>query len=129
MRVETRLVHTHERGEAQRQVDSPTEDYGVALGTRTFAAVATASLLVLSLRSARAVPAGDAARTGARRPLLLGYYVPYDSTSWDSLQEHADQLDIVAAQWVTVNGCGSLASTDDQTLKDFAASRGISVVP
>ncbi len=65
----------------------------------------------------------------ARRPLLLGYYVPYDATSWDSLQAHADQLDFVAAQWVTVNACGALSSTDDQTLKAFAAARGIGVVP
>ena len=104
-----------------------------ALGTRACGAVAALALIALSVLSARDVSAGahaDAAQANAaRRPLVLGYYVPYDSTSWDSLQANADQLDLVAAQWVTVNGCGGLASTDDQTLKDFAASRGISVVP
>jgi spore germination protein len=65
----------------------------------------------------------------AARPLVLGYYVPYDAASWASLQAHADQIDLVAAQWVTVNACGSLGSSDDQTLKRFAQAHGIGVVP
>jgi spore germination protein YaaH len=60
---------------------------------------------------------------------LLGYYVPYDAASWTSLQAHADALDVVAAQWVTVDACGGLSSTDDQTLKQFAAEHGVQVVP
>jgi spore germination protein YaaH len=60
---------------------------------------------------------------------LLGYYVPYDAASWSSLQAHATELDLVAAQWVTVDPCGGLASTDDQTLKQFAAQHGVKVVP
>jgi spore germination protein YaaH len=60
---------------------------------------------------------------------LLAYYVPYDATSWTSLEAHADALDFVAAQWVTVDPCGGLASTDDQTLKQFAAGHGVKVVP
>ena len=60
---------------------------------------------------------------------VLGYYVPYDSTSWASLQAQAGSIDVVAVQWVTIDGCGRLTSDDDQTLKQFAQSRGIRVIP
>ena len=43
----------------------------------------------------------------ARQPTpgrrVLGYYVPYDPTSWATLEAHADALDDVAAQWVTID--------------------------
>jgi spore germination protein YaaH len=60
---------------------------------------------------------------------VLGYYVPYDPASWQTIESQAAQIDIVAAQWVTVDGCGRLASQDNQTLKRFAQSRGIQVLP
>jgi spore germination protein YaaH len=60
---------------------------------------------------------------------VLGYYVPYDSTSWLSLRAHADQLDVVAVQAPSMDACGNLASRDDQTLKQFAETRGLKVVP
>jgi hypothetical protein len=60
---------------------------------------------------------------------VLGYYVPYDATSWASLEEHADQLDMAATQWVTVDACGNLGSRDDQTLKQLAQARGVRVLP
>src|SRR5207249_3808074 len=59
----------------------------------------------------------------------LGYYVAYDATSWASLAEHVDQLDIVAAQWVTIDACGNLASHDDQTLKQLARQHNVKVLP
>ena len=43
-----------------------------------------------------------------RAHLVLGYYVPYDVTSWASLRAHVDQLDYVGAQWVTLDVCGNL---------------------
>jgi spore germination protein YaaH len=61
--------------------------------------------------------------------LVLGYYVPYDPTSWQSLAEHADQLDMVAAQWVTIDPCGNLTSRDDQTLKQLAQQHNVKVLP
>src|SRR5438093_2029475 len=67
-----------------------------------------------------------AARQAAGR-LVLGYYVPYDTMSWASLAEHVDQLDIVAAQWVTIDACGNLASHDDQTLKQVARQHNVKV--
>lgn len=63
-----------------------------------------------------------------RRP-VLAYYVPYDPTSWASLERQAGALDYVGAQWVTIDPCGSLGSRDDQTLKRFARSRGVRVLP
>lgn len=76
------------------------------------------------------LPFGPAADAQDReRGLVLGYYVPYDTTSWASLESHADQIDVVAAQWVTLDACGSLGSRDDQTLKQFAHEHGIKVVP
>jgi spore germination protein len=65
----------------------------------------------------------------AFRREILGYYVPYDPTSWASLESNAGSIDVVAVQWVTIDGCGRLASDDDQTLKRFAQARGIRVVP
>lgn len=61
--------------------------------------------------------------------LVLAYYVPYDPTSWASLEAHADQIDIVATQTVFLNLCGDLTTQDDLTLISFAASHGIQVVP
>ena len=60
---------------------------------------------------------------------VLGYYVPYDPASWASLEANVAQIDMVAAQWVTVDACGQLTSQDDQTLKQFARAHGIQVVP
>jgi spore germination protein YaaH len=68
---------------------------------------------------------------GAQSPhaLVLGYYVPYDATSWASLEAHADQLDVIAAQWASIDACGGITARDDQTLKQFAHAHGIQVVP
>lgn len=68
------------------------------------------------------------AQPGASRQ-VLGYYVPYDPLSWASLQSQAHAIDIVAVQWVTIDGCGRLTSHDDQTLKRFAQAQGIRVLP
>lgn len=75
------------------------------------------------------VPFGGSSQAFAQHRQVLGYYVPYDPTSWASLQAHADALDFVATQWVTVDACGGLGSRDDQTLKQFAAAHGLKVLP
>jgi spore germination protein len=89
------------------------------------------SALALLLIGTFAVgPVASAAAGGQPRDqLVLGYYVPYDSTSWFSLQAHADDLDMVAAQWVTIDACGNLGSRDDQTLKRLARDHNLKVVP
>jgi spore germination protein YaaH len=61
--------------------------------------------------------------------VVLSYYVPYDATSWASLQAHADQLNVVAAQWATIDACGQITSHDDQTLKQFAHDHGLRIEP
>jgi len=60
---------------------------------------------------------------------VLGYHVTYATTSWASLEANVGSLDDVAAQWVSVDPCGQIGSRDDQTLKQFAQSRGIRVFP
>jgi len=65
----------------------------------------------------------------ARGRRVLGYYVPYDSTSWESLVAQAASIDDVAAQWVTVDACGQLGSRDDHTLIQFAHAHGLRVLP
>src|SRR4051812_20659784 len=60
---------------------------------------------------------------------VLGYYVPYDPTSWESLATHPDGLDDVAAQWVSIDACGQIGSRDDRTLVLYARSQGIRVLP
>jgi spore germination protein YaaH len=72
------------------------------------------------------------AQAPAGRPrsgLVLGYYVPYDGTSWASLEAHASQIDIVAGQWVSIDACGGLTTRDDQSLKQFAQGRGLMLEP
>jgi len=64
-----------------------------------------------------------------KRGRVLGYYVPYDSTSWESIEAQAAFIDDVAVQWVTIDACGQLGSHDDRTLIQFAQSRGLRVLP
>ncbi|MBI2939311.1 MAG: hypothetical protein HYY04_02650 [Chloroflexi bacterium] len=75
------------------------------------------------------VPATPVARQPASGRLVLGYYVAYDASSWQSLLAHADQIDIVATQSLFVDRCGNLASQDDRTLRRFAQGRGLKVLP
>lgn len=63
------------------------------------------------------------------KPVVLGYYVPYDPTSWASFQAQASSLDYVAGQWVTVDSCGGIGSRDDRTLIAYADKRGVKVLP
>src|SRR6266516_6546066 len=78
-------------------------DHSITRRVRAALASVCAAAVVVAAGGAHA--AGQ--QMGDHR-LLVGYYVPYDSTSWVSLQAHADQLDIVAAQWVTIDGCCNL---------------------
>jgi spore germination protein YaaH len=75
------------------------------------------------------LPPGSSAAAAASQRTVLGYYVPYDPTSWSSLQNHADALDFVAAQWVSVDACGGLTTHDDQTLKQFGAQHTLKIMP
>lgn len=76
-----------------------------------------------------AAPTPGAPVSGANRPVVLGYYVPYDATSWVSFQAQASGLDYLGAQWVNVDACGNLSSKDDRTLVAYANQRGVKVLP
>jgi spore germination protein YaaH len=89
-------------------------------------------LLLVFLTAAAPVVAGqegDAAQSDAPRRQVLGYYVTYDPTSWASLETNAHLLDLLAVRWVTIDACGRLTASDDQTLKRFARSHGIKILP
>ena len=88
-------------------------------------------LLVLMTITApvAAVQGGGAAPAGAPDRRVLGYFVTYAPTSWASLEAQAHLIDLVAVRWVTIDACGRLTSSDDQTLKQFARSREIKVLP
>lgn len=92
---------------------------------------AVALLLVFLTDAAPVVGAHDAAAAPSGTPgrWVLGYYVTYDAASWASLEAQAHLIDLVAVRWVTIDACGRLTSSDDQTLKQFARSRGIKVLP
>lgn len=66
-------------------------------------------------------------RPAANR-VFLGYYVPYDPSSWHTLQAQVGSLDYVALQVATLDYCGGVSSTEDRTLKAFAKSRGLPVL-
>jgi hypothetical protein len=61
--------------------------------------------------------------------VVLGYYVPYDTTSWAAFEARAGSLDYVGAQWATVDACGNVGSRDDRTLIAQAEARGVKVLP
>jgi spore germination protein len=89
--------------------------------------VRVAALLIGTVLLAAALaPAAVKAQPGK---IVLAYYVPYDASAWDSLQAHANAIDIVAGQWVSVDACGNLSSRDDETVKDFAHANGLRIVP
>ena len=66
---------------------------------------------------------------GRAQPRVLAYYVPYDPTSWASLEANASAFDTIGAQWVSIDACGNISSRDDQTLRRFADGRGLQVFP
>lgn len=74
-------------------------------------------------------PTPSPAAAAEAKRIFLGYYVPYDSSSWVTLEAHADSIDYVVAQWTTVDACGNIGSRDDRTLIAFARARGIKVLP
>lgn len=90
-------------------------------------------LLASAVLSLALWPSGSGfADTQASLPgsgVVLGYYVPYDPSSWASLEAHADRVNVVAAQWATVDACGGISSHDDQTLKQFARDHGVKIEP
>jgi spore germination protein YaaH len=92
-----------------------------------------AIVLILALATTVApvatVPVGATVSEDVSSRRVLGYYVTDDPTSWVSLETQAHLIDIVAVRWVTIDACGQLTSSDDQTLKQFARSRGIQVFP
>jgi cellulose synthase/poly-beta-1,6-N-acetylglucosamine synthase-like glycosyltransferase/spore germination protein YaaH/peptidoglycan/xylan/chitin deacetylase (PgdA/CDA1 family) len=56
-----------------------------------------------------AAPANSAAR-----PLSVGFYVSWDDSSRESLRKHVDSLDVVAPQWIGLNGpTGEVTVTPD----------------
>src|SRR5665647_3447511 len=72
-------------------------------------------------------PNSEAARKARRA--VLGYYVPYDPSSWASFQARAAGLDYVGAQWASVDACGNVGSQDDITLIAYAEAHGVKVLP
>ncbi len=84
-------------------------------------------VLLLALLPPAPLAAQEPQPPAGRR--ILGYYVPYDPTSWAALEANAATIDFVGAQWVTVDACGQLGSRDDLTLKQFARAHGIQVFP
>jgi spore germination protein len=91
--------------------------------------LAVVLLAVLLPVSTAALPAEAPVPQASPGRRVLGYYAPSDPTSWASLQEHAQAIDIVAGHWMGIDACGNLASHDDQTLKEFGQANGIRVFP
>src|SRR5579863_1346357 len=69
---------------------------------------------------------------GPTRPLSVGFYVSWDPNSIDSLKHHIDQLDVVAPQWIVLNGSGGpvTVTQDPQAEAIIAAAKNApSVLP
>jgi cellulose synthase/poly-beta-1,6-N-acetylglucosamine synthase-like glycosyltransferase/peptidoglycan/xylan/chitin deacetylase (PgdA/CDA1 family)/spore germination protein YaaH len=63
----------------------------------------------------RRVPrVGKAPAGGPARPLSVGFYVSWDETSRTSLRQHINQLDVIAPQWLLLDGSlGRISVTSD----------------
>lgn len=107
--------------EAPRASESPTA------APATPGSAATAAPRATATAQASPSPTQGAGRSTKR--VVLGYYVPYDATSWASFRARASALDYVAAQWVTVDACGRIGSRDDRTLIAYAREQGVKVLP
>ena len=78
------------------------------------------------------MPKPGALLGNSQRPLNIGFYVSWDEQSRTSLVDHVNQLDIVAPQWVALNGAGGdLSFTNDPRADAIIAksTRHPSVMP
>jgi len=94
--------------------------------------IGRAGSALLALLGSLAVVLAPATATNGRAasPLrVIAYYVSYDPQAWASLEQHADELDLVDGQWVTITACGDLGSRDDETLRQVAQAHGVAVYP
>ncbi|MGH7736135.1 MAG: glycosyltransferase, partial [Gemmatimonadales bacterium] len=68
---------------------------------------------------------GKTAAGGRARPLSVGFYVSWDEDSRTSLRRHINQLDVVAPQWLVLDGSlGRLKVTfDPQADAIFASAK------
>ncbi|MHB1132515.1 MAG: glycosyl hydrolase family 18 protein [Chloroflexota bacterium] len=109
-------------------IATPTKAPATATATR--AAIATRAVTATAVPTATVAPTATPA--SAPRPssgrVFLGYYVPYDPSSWRSLQAQAANLDYVALQVATFDYCGGISSREDRTLQAFARARGLPVL-
>jgi peptidoglycan/xylan/chitin deacetylase (PgdA/CDA1 family)/spore germination protein YaaH len=66
---------------------------------------------------------GRASTGGPARPLSVGFYVSWDEGSRVSLRRHVNQLDVVSAQWVALDGSlGRVSLTSDPLAEAIIAS-------
>ncbi|WP_374573858.1 glycosyltransferase [Phenylobacterium sp.] len=71
---------------------------------------------------ARSRQAGVASPTPAK-PLRVGFYVSWDEESLDALAAHVNDLDVVAPQWISLNGPnGDVSITPDPRAEAIIAS-------
>jgi len=72
----------------------------------------------------RRIPRPSKAQSGGpARPLSVGFYVSWDPDSLPSLKHHISQLDVVAPQWLLLDGSlGKLAVTSDPQAEAVIAS-------
>jgi spore germination protein YaaH len=96
---------------------------------RVLGAILLSLVLATSGAQVAAAPDGSASSSAQVSRRVLGYYVPYDATSWVSLEQQAHLIDVLAAQWATIDACGRLTTQDNQTIKQFAKSRGMQILP
>ena len=65
---------------------------------------------------------GRAAAAGPARPLTVGFYVSWDEASRESLARNIDKLDVVAPQWIALDGLtGKIALTADPRAETIVA--------
>ncbi|MGH7024088.1 MAG: glycosyltransferase [Caulobacteraceae bacterium] len=94
--------------------------------------VETARRLKRSLPWRRVPRPNKVAAGGRARPLSIGFYVSWDPDSRTSLRRHINQLDVVAPQWVLLDGSlGRIAVTSDPQAEALiaGAKTPLSVLP
>ncbi|TAK30017.1 MAG: peptidoglycan hydrolase [Chloroflexota bacterium] len=74
----------------------------------------------------RVLPGSVKATVG---PIRWGYYVDYARSSWETLQAHVGDLDMVSAYYYKIDGAGQISGEDDSRATALVKSAGIPLLP
>lgn len=97
--------------------------------TRHRTALLVSTALLVALVAMTFAYSRDDKVVEARAMVRWGYYVTYDDTSFESLQQNVQQLDIVSPYFYHLTPSGTIKSFAEPETTQFLQSNGVKVVP